>query len=250
MTTPNATDLEADTQQEESTEGAEKQEPPDVATLLKERDELRATLAKVQNDLRSREGQRRKQSEVDSQLADIQDEVKAMRRVTTAVFREMSQRGETDDLSGKVAEIERDASQSRASRLNQNRYDQAVARLMGVVNDKDGNLLLTEAQSKEIQGSWTKSGKEAIETGDFSGLYDITVEASKLVMQNEREASKKEADRLKKETKEQVKKQLEAAGVHDMDTGPSSGGGGTRDGLSGRELIERGLRAKSKVVTG
>lgn len=210
--------------QPKTEESTEEKVELDAASLLKERDELKSQIDKLQNDLRSREGQRRKQSDIDSQLAGIQDELSALRRVNTAYIQAL-QKGETDGLDSKIAEIDRDTGQSRNTRVRQNRYDQAVSHLFDVVNDSDGTLLLSEEQAKEIQTSWAKAGKEAMDSGDFSSLHDLTIEAGKLVLKNQRESSKKEADRIRKDAKEQTKKQLEDAGIHDLDTGASAGGG-------------------------
>lgn len=219
-----ATDNEVDTNEVE-TQSNEESTNQDAASLLKERDDLKSQLAKLQNDLRSREGQRRKQVDTDNQLAGIHDELSALRRVNQ-VYIQALQKGETDGLDTKIAEIDRDTGQSRASRVRQERYDRSVNHLLELVNDSDGSLLLTEEQSKELQTSWAKAGKEAMDSGDFSSLHDLTVEAGKTVLRNQRESSKKETDRIRKEAKEQSKKQLEAAGVHDMGTGPSATGGG------------------------
>mgnify|MGYP001589929596 CR=1 FL=1 len=191
---------------------------------LKERDDR---LVKLENDLRSRDGQRRKQGETDAILEDIRLEQRAQRKVTSALMDAIA-KGETDGLTPKLTAIEQEVDQSRQNQQRKARYDALVSQLSAVITGDDDSLLLSENQATELQKAWTEAGKKGMNTGDFSELHDLVIEASKMTLKNEREKAKKETSRIKDDAKAETKKRLEKAGIHDLDTGASAGAGGGR----------------------
>ena len=197
----------------------------ELATIQARVAELESLNLKLQNDLKSRDGQRRKQAEDQNLLLDMQDEIKGQRKLV-ALYLDSLQTGDTDGLAEKRVAMEQESSAGQVSRRFQARYETATQKLLSAVNDDDGNLSLTEEQSVAVQASWKAAGEEAFRTGDFSGLNDVIVDAAKTVTRNVREAKAQEENRIKEEAKATTKKRLEKAGVNDLDTGPSAGGGG------------------------
>ena len=198
-------------------------EAPTLESLQAALAEKETQIAKLQNDLKAWDEQRRKQSGLDAKLAEISDEQKAQRRVFNAYAKAVTG-GETDTLQTDLSVIERESSQARGSRQFQARYDNTVAKLSEVITGENQELLLTEAQASTMQTDWAKAGKEASTTGDFSGLHDLLADAAKMVVQNQRTA----VEKARKDAEASAKKKMEKAGVHDLSTGGGSGTGGGR----------------------
>ena len=75
------------------------------------------------------------------------------------------------------------------------------------------------------------------------GIYDVQINAAKMVAQEERRRAADERKVLADEAKNAGKKALEKAGVADLDTGAAIAGG--NEELRGSALIERGLRRRN-----
>lgn len=228
MTTQETVDTELDIKAEESTKESETlktEEVLDLATLQAQLSDRDAQIAKLENDLKSRDGQRRKASETDAILIDLQAEAKAQRKVLS-LYLDTLQSGDTEGLAEKRAGVDRESAQERATRQFQTRYDLASEKLMGVVNDDTGQLLLTDEQAAGVQEAWKKAGAEASRSGDFSLLNDVILDAAKMVTKTMLSKEKAETQRIREEEKAKTKQRLERAGVIDLDTGPSAGASG------------------------
>ena len=209
-------------------------EAPTLASLQATLAEKEALIAKLGNDLKARDGQRRKQSEMDNWMQDLAEGQKAQSKLFGA-YLDALQKGDTDALPAQIAKIEQESGISRGQRQRQARYEDSTAKLREVITGEADAMLLTEAQGVEIQQSWLEAGKQAFASGDFTGLHDVIIEASKMVTRNEREARAKD----QKEAKESTKKALEKAGAFDLSIGGSASGGGRITSWAAAQKIKK-----------
>ena len=203
-------------------------------------EELEAQIEKLQNDLRSKDGQRRKESDRDAELTGFKDELSAMRKVL-AVTMESIQRGDTEGFQEQISRINQEAAEGQATRDWNSRYDKEQARLISTVQDEDGNLRISEDDAQTIQAKWNAAWQKA-QQGNYDDVYDTQIEAQRMVNQEERRRAEAEKKALRDEAKTAGKKALEKAGIADLDTGSAIAGG--NEELSGTALIERGLRLR------
>ena len=203
--------------------------------------ELEAQVKKMENDLRSRDGQRRRDTDRDAEFAGFRDELTAMRKVFT-LYMEAAQRGDTDEVQDQISQVNRELAQGQATRDYNSRYDKEMNRLLSTVQDTDGNLFISEDDAVKIQSDWAAAWETA-KTGDYEGIYDIQIEAAQMVAQEERRRATDARKKLSDEAKNAAKNALEKAGVADLDTGAAIAGG--NEELRGSALIERGLRRRN-----
>ena len=225
--------------QEESEAPDGPQEEPDYKAKT---EELEALVSKLQNDQKSRDGLRRKESDRDAELAGFRDEIAAMRKVLTVTM-ESFQGG--DEFQSQISQINQDAAKSQADRDWNSRYDKEQARLLATVQDEEGNLLISEEDATKIQTQWQAAWNKA-QQGNYDEVYDAQIDAQRMVLQEERRKSDVEKKSLREESKQSAKKALERAGVNDLDTGSAIAGG--NEDLHGSALIERGLRNRQNPL--
>jgi hypothetical protein len=96
--------------------------------------------------------------------------------------------------------------------------------------------------SVKVQSDWATAWEKAAK-GDYEGVYNVQIEAARMVAQEERRKATVERQQLADEAKNAGKKALERAGVADLDTGAAIAGG--NEELRGSALIERGLRKRN-----
>ena len=226
-------------QTEEPQTNEESQEEPDYKAKT---EELEALVSKLQNDQKSRDGLRRKESDRDAELAGFRDEIAAMRKVLTVTM-ESFQGG--DEFQSQISQINQDAAKSQADRDWNSRYDKEQARLLATVQDEEGNLLISEEDATKIQTQWQAAWNKA-QQGNYDEVYDTQIDAQRMVLQEERRKSDAEKKSLREESKQSAKKALERAGVNDLDTGSAIAGG--NEDLHGSALIERGLRNRQNPL--
>lgn len=217
----------------------EPQEEPDYKAKT---EELEALVRKLQNDQKSRDGLRRKESDRDAELAGFRDEIAAMRKVLTVTM-ESFQGG--DEFQSQISQINQEAAKSQADRDWNSRYDKEQARLLSTVQDEEGNLLISEEDAAKIQTQWQAAWNKA-QQGNYDEVYDTQIDAQRMVLQEERRKSDAEKKSLREESKQSAKKALERAGVNDLDTGSAIAGGSEE--LHGSALIERGLRNRQNPL--
>ena len=203
--------------------------------------ELEAQVKKMENDLRSRDGQRRRDTDRDAEFAGFRDELGAMRKVFS-LYMDALQRGDTYEVQDQISQVNQELAQGQAVRDYNSRYDKEMNRLLSTVQDADGNLFISEDDAVKIQSDWAAAWEKA-KTGDYEGIYDIQIEAAKMVAQEERRRATDERKRLSDEAKNAAKTALEKAGVANLDTGAAIAGG--NEELRGSALIERGLRRRN-----
>ena len=202
-------------------------------------EELEAQVVKLENDLRSREGQRRKESDRDAELAGYRDELGAIRRMIAQMAGGMSS-GNPDEVTAQISQMNQELDRSQADRNWNSRYNGEQERLLATVCEDDKETLrISEADAQVIQDKW-KRAWELAQQGNFDEVYQTHIEAHAMVLKEERRKSEEEKQRLRDEAKTAGKKALENAGIADLDTGAAIAGG--NEPLSGAALIERGLR--------
>ena len=205
---------------------------------------LEAQVKKMENDLRSKDGQRRRDTDRDAELAGLRDDVGAMRKILTLYIddRKMDM---SDDAQAQISRVGQELAQGQATRDWNARYEKEQSRLMSTVQDDGGNILVSEDDVVKIQSDWQAAwaeGSKAVR-GDFEDVINIQVEAARMVAQEERRRATEDRKRLSDEAKNAGKKALERAGVADLDTGAAIAGG--NEELRGSALIERGLRRRN-----
>ena len=203
--------------------------------------ELEAQVKKMENDLRSKDGQRRRDTDRDAEFAGFRDELGAMRKVFS-LYMDAARQGDTDEVQDQISQVNQELAQGQATRDYNSRYDKEMNRLLSTVQDTDGNLFISEDDAIKIQSDWAAAWERA-KTGDNEGIYDVQIEAAKMVAQEERRRATAERQKLSDEAKNAGKKALEKAGVADLDTGAAIAGG--NEELRGSALIERGLRKRN-----
>ena len=206
--------------------------------------ELEAQIEKMENDLRSRDGQRRRDTDRDAELAGLRDDVGAMRKILTLYIddRKMDM---SDDAQAQISRVGQELAQGQATRDWNARYEKEQSRLMSTVQDDGDNILISEDDAQKLQSDWQAAWAQGSKAarGDFEDVINIQIEAAKMVAQEERRRAATERLKLSDEAKNAGKKALEKAGVADLDTGAAIAGG--NEELRGSALIERGLRRRN-----
>ena len=203
-------------------------------------EELEAQNAKILNDLRSKDGQRRRDTDRDEDIRGINDRLGALQKVFTLYMDGMN-RGDPEEVQAQISQVNQELAQGQATRDYNARYEKEQTRLLSTVQDEDGNLLINEDDAVKIQTDWQAAWEKASK-GDLSDVYDVQIEAARMVTQEERRRADAERKALRDEAKTAGKKALEKAGIADLDTGAAIAGG--NEDLPGTALIERGLRMR------
>ena len=206
--------------------------------------ELEAQVEKLTNDLRSKDGQRRRDTDRDAELAGIRDSLGALQKVFT-LYVEDRKLDMSDEAQAQISRVGQELAQGQATRDWNARYEKEQSRLMSTVQDEGGNILVNEDDVVKIQSDWQAAWAEGSKAtrGDFEDVINIQIEAARMVAQEERRRATDERKRLADEAKNAGKKALEKAGVADLDTGAAIAGG--NEELHGSALIERGLRRRN-----
>ena len=225
----------------EEAEEATEDTPEEEVDYRKKAALLEAQVKKMENDLRSKDGQRRRDTDRDAEFAGFRDELGAMRKVFS-LYMDALQKGDTYEVQDQISAVNQELAQGQATRDYNSRYDKEMNRLLSTVQDTDGNLFISEDDAIKIQSDWAAAWERA-KTGDNEGIYDVQIEAAKMVAQEERRRATAERQKLSDEAKNAGKKALEKAGVADLDTGAAIAGG--NEELRGSALIERGLRKRN-----
>ena len=206
--------------------------------------ELEAQVEKLSNDLRSRGGQRRRDTDRDAELAGIRDSVGALQKIFT-LYMDDRKMDMSDEAQTQISRVNNELAQGQATRDWNSRYEKEQTRLMSTVQDESDNILISEDDAQKLQSDWQAAWAEGSKAarGDFEDVINIQIEAAKMVAQEERRRATSERQKLADEAKNAGKKALEKAGVADLDTGAAIAGG--NEELRGSALIERGLRKRN-----
>ena len=205
---------------------------------------LEAQVKKMENDLRSKDGQRRRDTDRDAELAGIRDSLGALQRIFT-LYVEDRKMDMSDEAQAQISRVGQELAQGQATRDWNARYEKEQSRLMSTVQDESDNILVSEDDAQKLQSDWQAAWAEGSKAtrGDFEDIINIQIEAAKMVAQEERRRATVERQKLADEAKNAGKKALEKAGVADLDTGAAIAGG--NEELRGSALIERGLRRRN-----
>ena len=145
------------------------------------------------------------------------------------------------EVQQQIDQINQEVAQSHSTRDFNSRYEKEQERLLSMVQDAEGNLLVSEDDATKLQTQWQSAWQTAQE-GNFDAVYDLQIEAQRMVNQAERRQADSDKKVLREEAKTASKKALEKAGINDLDTGAAIAGGSEE--LHGTALIERGLRTR------
>ena len=240
---PEEPQVEEQPAQEEAEETTE-ETPEEEVDYRAKATALEAQVRKMENDLRSKDGQRRRDTDRDAELAGLRDDVGAMRKILTLYIddRKMDM---SDDAQAQISRVGQELAQGQATRDWNARYEKEQSRLMSTVQDDGDNILISEDDAQKLQSDWQAAWAEGSKAsrGDFEDVINIQIEAAKMVAQEERRRATSERQKLADEAKNAGKKALEKAGVADLDTGAAIAGG--NEELRGSALIERGLRKRN-----
>jgi hypothetical protein len=234
-------DLTPETEETGTTEADEAEESDENVDYKAVAKRLEAQVGKLENDLRSKDGQRRRDTERDADISGFRDELGAIRKVLS-LYMEGMNRGDTEEVQSQISQVNQELAQGQARRVYDSRYEKEQSRLLSTVQDEGGNLLINEDDATRLQTEWQNAWQKAA-TGDFEDVYNIQIEAHRMVSQEERRRVDTQQKQLREEAKNAGKKALEKAGIADLDTGAAIAGG--NEELRGTALIERGLRRKS-----
>ena len=242
---PEEQQVEEQTPQETPEEVSEDTTPETTEEDIRARNAvLEAQVAKLENDLRSKDGQRRRDTDRDAELAGIRDSVGALQKVFS-LYMEDRKMDMADEAQTQISRVSQELAQGQATRDWNARYEKEQSRLMSTVQDESDNILISEDDAQKLQSDWQAAWAEGSKAtrGDFEDIINIQIEAAKMVAQEERRRATVERQKLADEAKNAGKKALEKAGVADLDTGAAIAGG--NEELRGSALIERGLRRRN-----
>ena len=240
---PEEPQVEEQPAQEEAEETTE-ETPEEEVDYRAKATALEAQVRKMENDLRSKDGQRRRDTDRDAELAGIRDSLGALQRVFT-LYVEDRKMDMSDEAQAQISRVGQELAQGQATRDWNARYEKEQSRLMSTVQDDGDNILISEDDAQKLQSDWQAAWAEGSKAarGDFEDVINIQIEAAKMVAQEERRRATSERQKLADEAKNAGKKALEKAGVADLDTGAAIAGG--NEELRGSALIERGLRKRN-----
>jgi len=243
VTTPSPDEPEVETQPAQEVAEETTYEITDIDYKAKTA-ELEAQVEKLSNDLRSRGGQRRRDTDRDAELAGIRDSVGALQKIFT-LYMDDRKMDMSDEAQTQISRVNNELAQGQATRDWNSRYEKEQTRLMSTVQDESDNILISEDDAQKLQSDWQAAWAEGSKAtrGDFEDIINIQIEAAKMVAQEERRRATVERQKLADEAKNAGKKALEKAGVADLDTGAAIAGG--NEELRGSALIERGLRKRN-----
>ena len=148
---------------------------------------LEAQVRKMENDLRSKDGQRRRDTDRDAELAGIRDSLGALQRIFT-LYVEDRKMDMSDEAQAQISRVGQELAQGQATRDWNARYEKEQTRLMSTVQDEGDNILISEDDAQKLQSDWQAAWAEGSKAarGDFEDVINIQVEAAKMVAQEER----------------------------------------------------------------
>ena len=119
--------------------------------------ELEAQVNKLENDLRSKDGQRRRDTDRDAELAGIRDSVGALQKVFT-LYMEDRKMDRSDEAQVQISRVGQELAQGQTRDWNA-RYEKEQSRLMSTVQDDGDNILYADTPiAKEIRRLLLKYG--------------------------------------------------------------------------------------------
>ena len=216
---------DAPSQSETQPEAGETTEPEiDWQTKAQE---LEKQVERAENNLRAERGRATKQTERDNSLFDLSDRLGAMEQSNMALIRALNS-GDTDELPNQLTQIQNASTGRSAARSYEGRYNALAEELQGIVHDDDGNDIVSLFEAPELEQVrqlWLASHNKQ----DIAGLYDALNQAQRVVRRIERTRTQDELSAIRDQERAAAKRQLDEAGVYDMDTGVAASGAGVQD---------------------
>jgi hypothetical protein len=236
----------AEPETEPSTDGQAKEDASDLQTQIYELKgqvaEKDTRIAKQADDLRSTQGQARKQGISDDSIQKLSDEFAGFQAQVMAGFKSLAE-GNLDNLPTDMAEAGRphaiQAQRNSSGRIATARRASFDELLLG----EDGNALLDSTTAPELASARDifDAGIRFLNAGDVAQAEEqfglAQNEATKVVRVAERKAFKDSLAKQDSDAKESRQKLIEESGVEDMGTGKA---GAASTPVEGAEL-EKGL---------
>ena len=203
-------------------------EPKAPEVLQTELTTAQAEIAKLRNDLKALRGLRGKESDRDSLMQDIREEIAEVKRTNAALVKALGS-GNTDSLAADVSRIEGETYQQRAARNFQSQYATLWTELQAALTDEDGKAILNLQDSPELEAvrsqwlSFYNAEKMGVPER-LAGFATAVAQAHTAVRRFERAAAREDAKKVRTTAAQRTKKALEEAGVHDLDTGAGTAG--------------------------
>lgn len=190
-------------------------------------EEAEARAAKVEQDLRSERGRRNSRDRQENILLDIGERLANVERSNSALVRSFTD-GENDALAQELSQIQASSARSSAARGYQTAHAELSEELLELAKDDAGENILdvyTAPEMEEVRQQWVT----AHNAQDVAGLRSALRQAEKVMRNIERTRSRDAVDAARTEERQAAKRQLQDAGVFDLDTGPAASGAGLGD---------------------
>ena len=186
-----------------------------------------ATLAKLQQELKTEQGRVRKRDDQDSAIAGIGDRIIAMEQSNAALIKALAA-GDTENLPNQLNQIQAQSQDTQRGRAYQTQYNVLTQQLREATQDSDGNVVLdlySSPELEDVRSKWVDANKKR----SLAGLYSTLVQAHEVTRQAERTQAKQTNNSVRDEERKIANQRLEEAGIYDLDTGPARGGGAAQN---------------------
>lgn len=204
---------------QEAEQQVESQAEPDYKALYQEQNQR---IAKLENDARSKDGNRRRQSETDDLLTGLGDQLTALRKSNTVLASAIGSQ-DTEEVSGQINEINQEADQSRRRSVFERGTQGALQQIYDSAKDASGEAMFDAQKGPEFAGI-RESWQTAVTSGDLGQVQALALEASTIGREAERAHMKAQLTE-QRQTTEKAQQNAREEGL-DMDTGPAAGSGG------------------------
>lgn len=242
---------EPDEVDEESTTDDVEGEPPDYKALYQASE---VTNKQLRNDSRSRDGQRNRAQDQEDRMSRLETSVEVGARNTAQILSKLTE--EDGDFAARVNKENQEAAVKTRTEGSNARVTSILNGIMEIVQkdsdeeDADPIVLISKANEGKLQQLWGAATKEAAASGSDAPLYRVQMEATRMVLDQEREEGRKALIAERAKSKEDTKKALVKAGVADQDTGPAKVGAGSGERKRGRALIQEALEEGTPLFPG
>jgi len=201
----------------------EVQEAETEATVEPEVD-WKTQAERLEQQLKTEQGRNRKRDDTDTAILGIGDRMVAMEQSNAALIKALAE-GDTENLPQQLTQIQAQSQNNQRGRTYQSRYEALTEQLRGAMHDVDGNEILSLYEAPELEDvrqTWVEAHKNK----SMAGLYSTLVRAHEVVRKAERSKAAQATDNVRDEERKAATQRLEEAGIYDLDTGPTSAGGG------------------------
>jgi hypothetical protein len=184
--------------------------------------ELEASNAKLNSDLKAREGRDRKAETQERSLAALGDRVDGLLESNSALFGSLSTQissGDATGLTDTIKDLKTTAQSQRAAMTFDTAYEGLTDRMSGLVDDAPEE---TERWNTEIR----KQNETRVEERNLGELYAIHADAVTTAARKQREALEADNTELKNKQGDIRRQVEEEMDVHDLGGGSSAASAG------------------------